>query len=385
MNIIFSTQSVVEYDGNSYYSNAVQATYRRYLCLGDKITIICFKKDVAKASNDLIDEGAVTFSFVKKINTFKSLIRRDAKKDEKKIEQLVKRADLCVAHVPCEHSYNVIKYSKKYNKPYMTVVCGCPWDSLWNFDWRGKLLAPKAYLTLKRIQRESPFSIYVTNSFLQNRYPTKGQHIACSNVNISTGLSGILEKRLEFINNHQSGKEVYRIGTVAAIDVPYKGQEYVIRALAQLKEKGIVYEYHLVGTGSNTRLEMIAKEENVYDQVFFHGQLPHGEVLKFLDEIDIYVQPSKQEGLPRAMIEAMSRGCLCMGSRIAGIPELLEPHYLFSKGNVREISAILQDISSDNLTKQAIRNFEKAKEYDKDTLNKRRTDFLLEFKRKSQL
>lgn len=381
MKILYSTQSVVEYDGQHYYSNSVQATYKRYLALGEDITVLSYMKRVEKPKSDLVDEGAVKFVFVKKINNLKSLLKRESKSNEKIVEQLVKEVDVCVCHVPCGHSHQVIKYAKKYGKPYMTVVCGCPWDALWNFDWRGKLMAPGAYFALKAVQRDSPFSIYVTNEFLQKRYPTNGKSIGCSNVNVSTGIAGVLERRLENIEKRKSEGRILRIGTAAAMNVPYKGQEYVIRALAQLKQEGINYEYHLIGLGADDRLRGIAAEEGVTEIVQFHGSLPHDEVLAFMDDLDIYVQPSKQEGLPRATIEAMSRGCLCMGSRVAGIPELLEPAYLFKKGSVSEIANILRKVTPDSLVSQAKRNFNKAKEYDCDVLNERRRMFIEDFKK----
>lgn len=381
MKVLYSTQSVVEYDGRHYYSNPVQATYRRYLTLGEDITVFSYKKKVEQPKNDLVNDGAVQFEFAKKVNTLSAVLRGENAWNDRLAERLVLEADVCVCHVPCEHSYQVIKYAKKQGKPYLTVVCGCPWDALWNYNWKGKLMAPKAFFTLRRVMADASYSIYVTNEFLQKRYPTKGKSIGCSNVNVSTGVEGVLERRLANIRGRHDEGRVLRIGTAAAIDVPYKGQEYVIRALGQLKKEGIRYEYHLIGLGSDARLKGIAEKEGVIDCVFFHGALPHSEVLNFMDDMDIYVQPSKQEGLPRATIEAMSRGCLCIGSRVAGIPELLEDEYLFGKGCVEQIAGILRKIDYKCLVSQAQRNFEVAREYDRDVLNKRRTEFVKEFKK----
>lgn len=379
MKVLYSTGTVVQFDGKHYYNNAIQSTYRRYLVLGDEVNVICHMKKVDKGSNDLVDENHVTFTFVDKVNTFKDIINKTSKMNEEIIKEAVRNANFCIAHVPCGNSYLVIKYAKLYNKPYATVVVGCPWDSLWNYDWRGKILAPFEYFKLKTVQRESPYSIYVTNEFLQHRYPTNGKSIGCSNVNMHTGISGVLEKRLDGIRKKDENS-IYRIGTAAALDVPYKGQEYVIRAIAKLKEKGINFEYHLIGGGTGNKLKDIARKLNISDKVFIHGSIPHDQVANFFDSIDIYIQPSKQEGLPRATIEAMSRGCLCMGSNIAGIPELLDDDYLFEKGNVSEIVNILKSITLQDLSEQATRNYNLAKEYDCDLLNDRRRKFLESFK-----
>src|SRR5690606_15570335 len=114
------------------------------------------------------------------------------------------------------------------------------------------------------------------------------------------------------------------IGTTAAIDVKHKGQQYVIEALGELKKNGYTkFEYHLVGGGDPAYLKSIAKRHNIEENIHFLGTLPHNKVFEWLDNIDIYVQPSRQEGLPRALIEAMSRGLPAFGANTAGIPELL--------------------------------------------------------------
>ena len=380
MKVLYSTLCVVKYDWTYYSSSPIKSIYPRYLPLGEDIFVLCYMEKVPHCGNDVLDEK-VRVVTAYKVNSLKGVLQGQSKENDILIDQLVREVDVCVAHVPCALSNEVISYCKKIGKPYMTVVCGCPWDALWNYDWRGKLLAPWAFLKLRRIQKDSSFSIYVTNEFLQRRYPTNGRSIGCSNVNISTGLNEVLEHRLENIKKHQQEGRVLKIGTAAAMNVTYKGQEYVIRALSRLKSENVDFEYHLIGSGNPERLRGIAAKGGVSDRVFFHGSLPHSKVLDFMDEMDIYVQPSKQEGLPRSAIEAMSRGCLCVGSRIAGIPELLEPQFLFGKGNVNELAAILKGISYDSLVDQAKRNFNKAKEYDCDLLNHRRSQFIEEFKR----
>ena len=104
-----------------------------------------------------------------------------------------------------------------------------------------------------------------------------------------------------------SGKLV--LGTAAAVNVAFKGQRYVIEALARLKAAGRTdVEYRLAGGGDPTALRELAQRLGVAEQVAFAGSLPHDAVFSWLDGLDLYIQPSLQEGLPRALIEAMSRG-----------------------------------------------------------------------------
>lgn len=380
MNILYSTQAVVECDGAHYYSNAVEATYRRYCSEGDVIHIICYCKSVDLPTQNMVDDERITFVFVNKINSIKSVLKGDIRENKKIVRNIVEKSDICFAHLPCTHGRLVVRAAKEIGKPCMTVIVGCPWDVYRTYNWKGKIIAPFERLSLVNIQKKALWSIYVTNRFLQKRYPTNGQHIGCSNVNITTGDEKVLLKRLNTIHSRTQSNCVMTIGTVGNISVPYKGQEYVIRAIAILRNEGIDYEYHLYGGGDSSRLKKVAKECRIEDRVFFHGAIPHDRILEAFDDMDIYAHPSKTEGLPRSLVEAESRGCLCLGTNVGGITELLDKDFLFPAGNVHAICDILRIITPSLLELQAKRNFEFSKQYDKTLLNKRRQQFINYFK-----
>ena len=159
----------------------------------------------------------------------------------------------------------------------------------------------------------------------------------------------------------------------------YKGQEYVIQAIAELKKQGYDFEYRLVGGGDKSRLQSIADKFGVQDKVIFEGSMPHERVFDYLDNIDVYIQPSKTEGLPRALIEAMSRGCPCIGSNAGGIPELLDTNFIFNSGSVKELATMLANFDIEKMFDQAKRNFECSKGYAKEVIETRRYKFLKEF------
>lgn len=378
--ILFSTQSVVEYDGKHYYSNPVLAAYRRYKVLGDEIVVLCFEKIVDVAKSNQIEDGSIKFFFVKKINSVKALLNHDSRYNRTIVDEQVKNADLCIVNLPNSHGYQVVKFAKLYNKPYMTVVTGSIWDTYWNYGFKGKMMAPFAFLQMRDAQKDAPFSIYVTKEYLQRMYPTKGLAIGCSDADILTGVEDVLKRRQNRIKDIDNKERTLHIGTVGAVNIPYKGQKYVIKALSELKKKGLTFEYHLLGQGDGRDLLSYAEKEGVSDLLFIHGQIPHDEVMSFYDEIDVYCQPSMTEGLPRSVVEAMSRGCLCMGSKVGGIPELINQQYLFRKCHVEDIVNILSSITSSDLLKQAQINFERAKEYDITALNWKRRAFLSEFR-----
>jgi glycosyltransferase involved in cell wall biosynthesis len=159
----------------------------------------------------------------------------------------------------------------------------------------------------------------------------------------------------------------------------------VIRAIARLKRMGIVVHYQLVGEGDPAALQKVKNEELLHNEVPILGTRKHHDVFEFLDGIDVYIQPSKQEGLPRALVEAMSRACPALGSNIAGIPELLDASCLFEAGNIEELVSKLKNINSEFLLNQAEQNFETSKKYQKAALNEKKKHFYNRFLKDTQL
>src|SRR5699024_9667719 len=103
-------------------------------------------------------------------------------------------------------------------------------------------------------------------------------------------------------------------------------------------------QFEILGDGDQSSWKLLAKELGIEDNVKFKGVLPGGKpVLSWLESIDVYIQPSFQEGLPRAVIEAMSQGCPVVGSNAGGIPELIQDEYIHDMGDYEELSSLLKE------------------------------------------
>lgn len=295
------------------------------------------------------------------------------------IKSLVKKVDFVIARLPGTYSTLTIKHCKNYKKSYLVELVGCPWDAYRYHSVKGKILAPVMATSTKRIIKKSPFVIYVTNNFLQSRYPSEGETISCSDVSLQPVNQNVLTNRINKIKNLDFKREPIVLGTIGAVNLSYKGQAYVIKAISKLNRIGKKFEYHLVGGGDNSKLKRLVEKYELNDYVKFLGSLPHEKVFSFLDNIDIYIQPSKTEGLPRALIEALSRGCPALGSNTGGIPELINREFLFKPGSVKDIYKLLKNMSMNTLLNEAKLNFEKAKAFEQNLLNKKRDIFYKKF------
>lgn len=365
---------------NNYYGTVHNdEMFKRYHIIADKIGVLIRVKNVDK-EHVMQKYSRITLSTLDiiecpNLSNIKGILNK--RKIKKIIKNEIIKSDYIVIRLPSFIGLLAVDVAKKLDKPYLIEVVACPWDALWNYSLKGKLIAPYMYFATKKRVYNGKYVLYVTNKFLQRRYPTKGMNINCSDVALKDVDEKVLKSRIDKILNLDIDNKII-IGTAASVSVRYKGQQYIIKALGKLKKQGIKhFEYQLVGSGDQSYLKSLAKKYDVEEQVKFLGSLPHDKVFDWLDSIDIYVQPSRQEGLPRALIEAMSRGLPAFGANTGGIPELLEPDFIFSntRKNINEICNILLTFNKENMIKQSLRNYNEALKYKKDFLNKIREDF----------
>ena len=104
-------------------------------------------------------------------------------------------------------------------------------------------------------------------------------------------------------------KVLLTIGRLAAIDA-YKGQDRVIRLLAELNERCGEVHYIIAGDGDDRpRLESLVAELGVERFVTFAGFVPDEDIEDLYKLADVFVMPSTGEGFGIVYLEAMACGC----------------------------------------------------------------------------
>jgi glycosyltransferase involved in cell wall biosynthesis len=115
----------------------------------------------------------------------------------------------------------------------------------------------------------------------------------------------------------------WRVLSVARMDRD-KGLDYLIRAVASLKDRIPDISLTLVGEGpEKPALEALATSLGIEHLVRFTGPLEHDQVVREYGEADAFVLPSFWEGIPVVIIEAMAVGVPVVATNITGIPELI--------------------------------------------------------------
>lgn len=127
-----------------------------------------------------------------------------------------------------------------------------------------------------------------------------------------------------------------------------KGQDIALAALEILNRTG---NYRLTFVGGGKIIDSLidrARKVGMSEFVRFTGEIHDREQLReILDEHDVFVLPSRAEGLPRAMIEAMARGIPCVASRVGGIPDVLPSRLLMPEYTAEALAETVQNLVND--------------------------------------
>lgn len=301
------------------------------------------------------------------------------------IKKYFEGCDCAIFRIPSTIGYQFWKAYKKTGLPYSIEVVVDPWD----FAAPGTLKTPLRPLIrrmwtadLKKACLQANGVSYVTKYALQKRYPSYARlhgesktHFEeyYSSVNIPSDY--LTEPRFDV------KKDKFKIIHVTNfIGNHVKGHEELIQALGivcKKTHKEISVEF--IGEGTLIgEFSSLAKSVGVEDKVRFIGKLSTSEAVRnALINADLFVFPSHAEGLPRVVIEAMAVGLPCISTRVNGIPELLEDHWLTAPGEIELLAdRILEFIENpDRMVEESKRNVDIAKNYTEPILQNRRKDF----------
>ncbi|WP_255194503.1 glycosyltransferase family 4 protein [Natronobeatus ordinarius] len=96
-------------------------------------------------------------------------------------------------------------------------------------------------------------------------------------------------------------------------------------AVAQVRETFPNVELHFCGDGPlRSELKSIARDLGLRDSVRFHGQVPYDEMPGVYRSSDVLVLPSRSEGVPRTVLEAMATGTPVVTSDLDQLTSIVE-------------------------------------------------------------
>lgn len=133
--------------------------------------------------------------------------------------------------------------------------------------------------------------------------------------------NGIPEEFFKLKNQAREENKIFFLGRIA----PIKNIEVLIKAMNLIKDKKIILD--LIGPAEEAykaKLIELVKEQKLEQRVFFHEAVYDvKEKISIIDSHKIFVLPSKSEGMPQVLIEALARGKIIIGNNIPAIRDLI--------------------------------------------------------------
>lgn len=148
-----------------------------------------------------------------------------------------------------------------------------------------------------------------------------------------------------------------------------KGYEYAMRAASILKEKGIDFEYNIIGDGAHLQaLQFIIKESGLDGYVNLLGAQSPDNIKQQLEQSDVFVHPAISEGFSNAVLEAQAMGLPVICTDADGLPENIEDGvtgYVVPKWNADAIADKLLFFADnkDKITGMGAKGIERVNKY----------------------
>lgn len=256
----------------------------------------------------------------------------------------VKDADVVLLRAPGVIASAAFVAATAMRKKYAIEIVGDPRESL-ETAGIGHLGRVNEWL-LRRQVRGAIASRYVTERTLQERYPPPaGQMtVAASDLGLPDAVFDAPAPAIE-------DKDVLHVGWVGALARPYKGVDVLIDAMARTQRP---HRLTLVGDGA-LRPQLEAQARPLGGRVTFAGALPAGDaVFAFLRTLDLFVLPSRTEGLPRALVEAMAVGLPALATPVGGVPELLAEDARVPVGDPAALARRIDELAADPAARRAM-------------------------------
>jgi glycosyltransferase involved in cell wall biosynthesis len=156
-------------------------------------------------------------------------------------------------------------------------------------------------------------------------------------------------------NERERENNILYVGHIAA----RKGQLFLAEAFARVAARFPAWNLLLIGGAVEmewlSRLQEFVKRSSLTGRIQLLGSRP--DAMNYMQSAAIFVQPSRLEGLPLALQEAMFSGCACIGTNISGNNEIItheENGLLVSPGNVDDLAHALERLVLDADLRQSL-------------------------------
>jgi len=144
------------------------------------------------------------------------------------------------------------------------------------------------------------------------------------------------------------------VGIIARLS-DVKGQDVLIASFAKVIQQFPRVKLLIVGQGkTDEQLKQMVRAQKLEDYVIFKPVV--NNTLAWLHVLDIFVMPSRQEGLGLSIMEAQAAGLPVIASKVGGIPSLIddgETGLLVEPENIEDLSqAIVKLLKNKDMSRK---------------------------------
>jgi glycosyltransferase involved in cell wall biosynthesis len=371
-------------DGSVWTSGSFGAAFwRNYLPVFDAVRVVARLKPVRLPSPDWIraDDQGISFEPIPHYHGPAQFVARFVPVI-RALHRAMENRDAVLLRVPATLANLICPSLVRAGRPYGVEVVGDPYE-VYAPGAASHPLRPlfRWWFThsMKTQCRHAAASAYVTAANLPLRYPVKPGDAR----QVCVTYSDVELPPDAFAGPFGAGELCRRRWDVVfagSLDQRYKGLDTLLRALSVCHARGVPLTCCVIGAGRHEpEYRSLASRLGLGTEVHFAGQVPGSSAVReYLDQSKVFVLPSRTEGMPRALLEAMARGLPCVGSSVGGIPEVLAPPSLVPPEDFNALAyrLILLLSSPAHLEAESIRNHQRANCFAEAEMCQHRTRFL---------
>lgn len=153
--------------------------------------------------------------------------------------------------------------------------------------------------------------------------------------------------------------------TSIGFDITIKGFDIIAKSVKILTNKPVIPNFKIIIVGLDKQREadylVMLRNLGIENRFILLGI--RNDIDYILDATDIYLQPSRTEGLPLSIMEAINHGLPIIATNVGGIPEIVqhtENGILTHPSNVEELAVAIEELIINKEKRLQLRNKSKA-------------------------
>jgi PEP-CTERM/exosortase A-associated glycosyltransferase len=266
------------------------------------------------------------------------------------------RPDILHAHSPALNGMAALSIARRFNIPLVYEIRAFWEDAAVDHgtsrDWGVRYRATRALEThvLKRADAVTTICEGLRDEIVGRGVPGNKVTVVPNAVNVEKfSTNGQVDVKLKQELGLQDARVLGFIGSFYA----YEGLHLLLKALPGILKQAPDVRVLLVGGGpQEANLQQLAAELNLADKVIFTGRVPHAEVQRYYDLVDVLVYPRLSMRLtelvtPLKPLEAMAQGRLLIAADVGGHQEVIkdgETRILFRAGDAADLAGKTLDL-----------------------------------------